>query len=191
VAKKKEIAEIPEAEISISKDMALGKIFADSGMFPDIKSAAQGCVKIVAGKELGLTPIQSLNAFYFYNGKLGMFAQTISALIKRSKDYNYKIEEHTKEKCTIAFFKNDEELGKSDFTTEKAAKAGLINKDNWKNYIMNMLFTKALSNGAKWYCPEVICGFSTVEDLQDVEPMPVKPDVVTIKNEEVETNGEA
>ena len=33
--------------------MALSEVFLKSGMFPDVKSQAQGVVKILAGKELG------------------------------------------------------------------------------------------------------------------------------------------
>jgi hypothetical protein len=179
-----------KSEVIISNDMALGKVFADSGMFPDVKSAAQGCVKIIAGRELGLSPIQSQNAFYILNNRVGMFAQTVAALIKKSKEYDYTIEEHNEEKCIITFYKNDEIVGRSDFDKAKAAKAGLINKDNYKNYPMNMYFAKAISNGAKWYCPEVICGFSTVEDLQEIEKIPVEKDVITItEKEEIKKNG--
>jgi hypothetical protein len=39
-----------------------------------------------------------------------------------------------------------------------AAAAGLTNKDNWKKYPRNMLFARAISNGQKWYAPDVYNG---------------------------------
>ena len=41
-------------------------------------------------------------------------------------------------------------------------------KDNYKNYPRNMYFARALSNACRWYCPEVIQGYYTVEELQDL-----------------------
>lgn len=150
-----------------------GKMFAESGVFPDIKSAAQGAVKILAGRELGLSPMQSVNSFYFVNGKLAMMTQAMSALIKKSGKYDYQILTQTTECCTIAFFKingEKEKLGDSTFNKEMAIKAGIINKDSWKNYPINMYFNRALANGARWYCPDAIYGFYTVEELMDIEP---------------------
>ena len=39
-----------------------------------------------------------------------------------------------------------------------ASAAGLTNKDNWKKYPRNMLFARAISNGQKWYAPDVYNG---------------------------------
>lgn len=177
----------------IVQGLELGKVFAESGVFPDIKSAAQGYVKILAGKELGLSPMQALNSFYFIAGRLGVMAQTLGALIKKSGKYDYKIETHSEQECVIVFYKIEDkkeiEIGKSKFDIKMAARAGIINKDNWKNYPMNLLFARALANGARWYCPDAISGFYTVEELRDLEPEP-KKDVVEITTEgEVKTNG--
>jgi hypothetical protein len=38
---------------------------------------------------------------------------------------------------------------------KEAQQAGLAAKDNWKKHPKNMLFARALSNGAKWYCADV------------------------------------
>jgi len=62
-----------------------------------------------------------------------------------------------------------EKLGNSTFTIEdaqkityydhKAAKTKkLTEKDNWVNYTRNMLFARALSNGERWYTPDVFGG---------------------------------
>jgi hypothetical protein len=159
------------------ESMELGKIFADSEVFPDIKTAAQGCIKVLAGRELGMTPLQSLNAFYFVSGKLAIVTQTVAALIKKSGKYDYSISNHTAEECAITFYKingEKEEIGMSKFDLKMAAKAGIVNKDNWKNYPMNMLFARALMNGVRWFCPDVMsASIYSVEELQDLnEPKP-------------------
>lgn len=165
-------------QLQINEGMELGKIFAESGVFPDIKSAAQGYIKILAGKELGLTPMQSLSSFYFVNGKIGITANTISALIKKSGKYDYVIKKHDDTECTIIFKRplktqaEDIILGESQFTIKDAAKAGIVNGSAWKNYPKNMLYARAIMNGARWYCPDIMNAFNlSVEELVDMEPI--------------------
>lgn len=181
-----------EQNKALNESMEYGKLFADSGIFPDIKSAAQGAVKILAGKEVGLSPMQSINAFYFVNGKLAMMTQAMSALVKKSGKYDYQIISQTLEGCTIEFFKingEKEKIGESIFDKKMAAAAGIINKDIWKNYPINMYFNRAFANGVKWYCPDAIYGFHTVEELQDIT-IEAKKDIIEITPEgEVKKDG--
>ena len=76
----------------------------------------------------------------------------------------------------------------STLTIKDAAKAGLVNKDVWKNYPKNMLFARAVSNACRFYCPEVISGYYSTEELEDLgetaEPVKV-PVSVNIPDAEV------
>lgn len=175
-----------ELTVGMGNGMELAKIFADSAIFPDIKTAAQGFVKILAGRELGMTPMQALNNFYFVNGRIGITANAAASLIKNSGKYDYEVKTHTEEACVIIFKSKDAIIGESSFTTKDAAKAGLINKDVWKNYPRNMMFSRALMNGIRWYCPDALSGCSySVDELDDLTP--VKP---TVKTVEITQNGE-
>ena len=162
---------------SIKEPMALGEIFAKSGMFPDIKTQAQACVKILAGRELGISPIEAMTNIYIVNNKIALTTKLMGALFKKNKGYDYTLEVLTDTECIIAFYKIEQdkktELGKSSFTIKDAAKAGLVNKDNWKSYPRNMLFARALSNGIRWYAPETSCGYD-YEEIEDVPFTPVK-----------------
>jgi hypothetical protein len=188
---KQEIVVLKATEV-LGELMEYGKMFAESKVFPDVASAAQGAIKILAGREVGLSPMQAINSFYFVNGKLGMMTQAMAALIKKSGKYDYQILSQNIEGCTIAFFKingEKEKLGESTFDKKMAAGAGIINKDVWKNYPINMYFNRALANGARWYCPDAISGFYTVEELQDLEPS--KPEKVITINAEGEVKEDA
>lgn len=157
---------------SLNEPMALGDVFMKSGLFKDVKTKAQAVVKILAGRELGLAPIESMiNIYMTPNGQIGLQAKIIGSLIKKSGKYDYTVDKLDNEGCTITFYILDYtgegkriELGKSTFTKRDAALAGIINKDNWKNYPRNMMFARALSNGAKWYTPDAFCGY-TAEEL--------------------------
>lgn len=163
---------------SLVEPMAIGDVFAQSGMFPDVKTQSQAAVKILAGKELGLLPFESMASIYMVNGKLALTSKAMASLIIRSGRYSYEIKEHTAEVCKIVFYRKSEEgphseIGVSEYSTKDAAKAGIVNKDSWKNYPMNMLFARALSNGCRWFCPDVVSGYYTTEELDEV--VDVKP----------------
>lgn len=173
--------------------MSLSDIFAKSGMFTDVKNQYQAFVKIIAGKELGFSPIDSMTNIFFVKDRRGLTSAALALLIKKSNKYDYIVEKLEEKECVIAFYKVTEKenilIGKSSFTFADAAKAGLVNKDNWKNYPRNCLFARALANGIRWYTPDVVCGYA----IEEMEDLPVaKPDVIEITTEgEVKTNGEA
>jgi hypothetical protein len=152
----------------LKRPMAIGQVFASSGMFPDIKSQAQAVVKILAGKEIGLSPFESMAGIYVVNGKLALTSKVMSGLIKRSKTYDYIVKKLDDQECIITIMKGDKELGTSSFSIKDAAKAGLVNKEPWKAYPRNMLFARAVSNACRFYCPEVVSGYYTVEELSDI-----------------------
>jgi hypothetical protein len=163
----------------LKEPMAIGEVFAQSGMFPDVKSQAQACVKILAGKELGLSAFESMASIYIVNGKLALTSKAMSGLIKKSKTYDYIIKKLDDSECVIAIMKGEVEIGQSAFTIKDAAKAGLVNKDVWKNYPKNMLFARTLSNACRFYCPEVISGYYSQEELEDLNEV-VSPAKVAV-----------
>ena len=169
----------------LEEPMALGEIFAASGMFSDIKTQAQAVVKILAGHELGLAPLEAMTNIYIVNGKVSLQSKLIAALIKKSGKYDYQIDKLTDDECTITFIQYMDnkrvEIGKSSFTKADAAKAGVINKDVWKNYPRNMMFARALSNGARWFAADVFCGYTT-EEIQE-EPLVTKIISIDAKGE--------
>jgi hypothetical protein len=141
--------------ISTTEIMNIGKAFAESGMFPDIKSAAQAVVKIQAGAEMGIPPFAAMSGIHIIQGKPTIGAGLMAANVKASNKYDYKVIEQTEKVCSIDFYKGKEKLGNSTFTIEEAKKAGTKNLDKFPK---NMLFARAISNGVKWYTPDVFSG---------------------------------
>jgi len=139
----------------------LGTLLARSGYFQDARDMAQAVVKVLAGRELGFGPIASMTGVYIVKGRVTLSANLMAASIKRSGKYDYRIREHTPTACKLEFFQRVEagweSLGESAFTAEDAKAAGLAG-DAWRHYPRNMVFSRALSNGAKWYCPDVFGG---------------------------------
>lgn len=137
--------------------MRLGSLLAQSGYFTDSREAAQAVTKMMAGAELGFGPIASMTGINIIKGKVTLSANLIAAAIKRSGRYNYRVRKMTDSECEIVFYEGKEEIGVSTFTAKDAANAGLMG-ENWRKFPRNMLFARAISNGAKWYCPDLSGG---------------------------------
>ena len=142
----------------VADAMSLAEAFARSGFFSDATDAAKAIVKIQAGRELGIPPVAAMTGINIVQGRISLGANILAGLVKRHPAYDYRVIEHTEERCLIAFYQGDNHLGTSDFTIEDAASAGLASKQNWRTYPRNMLFARAMSNGVRWYCPDVTAG---------------------------------
>ncbi len=140
----------------------LGKLLAASGYFADVKDQAQAAVKVLAGDELGIPPIASMTGIYIVKGKIQLGATLIASRI-RAHGYDYRILFFDTTKCVIEFHGrldsagNRAALGESSFTIADAIAAG-IKSDMYAKYPRNMLFSRAISNGAKWFTPDVFSG---------------------------------
>ena len=150
--------------ISSVDDLArVGEVFVKSGFFADTRDAAQAIVKVMAGQELGFAPIASMTGVYIVKGKVSLSANLIAAAVKRSGRYTFRVRKHDATVCEIEFFEcdklgNKESIGFSSFSIEEARAAKLTDSATWKNFPRNMLYARAISNGAKWHCPDVFGG---------------------------------
>lgn len=152
-------------KVTPTEAMTLGKTFAESGLFPDIKAACQAIVKIMAGQEMGIGPFQAMNGIHIIQGKATVGAGLMAAMVKGSGKYDYVVIEQTDKVCEIEYLQAGKPIGRSKFTIEDAKKAGTKNLDK---YPANMLFARAMSNGVKWYTPDVFNGPVYVPDEIEV-----------------------
>jgi hypothetical protein len=141
--------------LPVNDIMVMAKNFAESGMFTDAKQAVQAFVKIQAGQEIGLPPFASMSGIHIIQGKPTLGAGVIASAVKGSGKYDYKVKQMNETICSIDFFQGTENIGNSTFTIEEAKKAGTKNIDKFPK---NMLFARAISNGVKWFCPDVFSG---------------------------------
>jgi hypothetical protein len=148
----------PNMITSLSDAERAAAAMAKSGYFQDATQAAQALVKILAGQEMGFGPFASMNGIHIIKGKPGVGANLQAAAVKGSRRYDYKVRELTDKVCKIEYFEGKESIGVSEFTYEDAVKAGT---QNLGKFTRNMLFARAMSNGVKWFCPDVFNG-STV-----------------------------
>jgi len=140
---------------SMDDAMKAAQAMAASGFFQDARQAAQAVVKILAGQELGVGPFTSMTGVYIIQGRPALSANLMAAAVKRGGRYNFRVIELTDTRCEIAFFEHGQECGRSTFTADEARRAGTKNMDKFPK---NMLYARAISNGVRWYCPDVLGG---------------------------------
>jgi hypothetical protein len=158
---------ITEAEIATAQSLA--RAFHQSGFFKNVQSEAQAFVKIMLGREFGLGPAESMRSVYVVNGKPAFEAAWIAGRIKSSGKYDYKILEHDDERCVLRFFQdgkpitgimgpNNKPIPDVSFTMADARKADILKNPNYQKYPRNMLFARALTNGARFHTPDIFNG---------------------------------
>lgn len=176
-----EVEEVPAPPESKASSKASGLSMVQtalaltkSGYFSErsrLLTASQTLTKILAGQELGLPPVASVMGVYIVQGRVGLSANLIGALIKRSGRYDYRVVHLDRERCRILFIQRDRdggwtEIGDSEFSIDDARLAGLLNRGGggergpaaWQAYPRNMLFSRALVNGARWHTPDIFSG---------------------------------
>lgn len=146
---------------------AWGALMAASGFFKDARSEAQAAVKILYGMELGFSVGASMTDLHVIDGKLVIGANLHAAAVKRSGKYDYRVLELDDEHCAIEFYElvrrpdgvvEREALGPpSVFNLDDAERAALTDRGNrmYEKYPRNMVFSRAMTNGIAWYCPDV------------------------------------
>lgn len=153
--------------------LSIGETFFKSGMFTDIKNAQQAIVKIMAGKELGIPPFAAMSGIHIIQGKPTIGAGLIASTVKGSGKYDYRVVKSDEKICSIDFYQSKELIGNSTFTIEDARKAGTKNMDKFPK---NMLFARAISNGVKWFTPDVFSGpVYVTEEINFEQPAKEEP----------------
>jgi hypothetical protein len=132
-------------------------------------SVEQALAVILMGRELGVGPTTALSNIIISMGKPTLGASLVGALIQKSGRYSYTVTEMSDRSVTIDFYDAaglpggaKTLVGSSTFTVEDAQRAGLLQGNRttgaWDKYLRNMLLARALTNGARWYCPGVFGG---------------------------------
>lgn len=144
----------------------VAKALAESGFFKDAKGAQQALAKILIGRDLGLSPAESMTALHVFDGKVEASADFHATRVRSREGYDYTAEWFGTEGtpafgCKVTIYgphlgEPYQQRGESEFTLKDAETAGIGKKDVWKKYPRNMLFARAMSNGVAWFCPEVM-----------------------------------
>lgn len=155
---------------TIDEAIRLATAFAKAGMFA-VQSPEQALTILMAGMELGLRPTQSMRAFSVIKGKPVLDASAMVAVCVAKRDI---CEYFTVIETTVTYATYEtKRVGSHDpvrmsFTIDQAKNAGLLGKDNWRNFPDDMLRARASSKLARAVYPDLLLGIYTKDEIEGI-----------------------
>jgi hypothetical protein len=189
VPKKKVIeSDVPmlPSEIEMKKFEQIAHQVINAKLAPrGVDTVEKVMVILQTGRELGFTPMMSLNNIHVIEGRPTLGVHMVAALLENAgidyetiKDYEpiYKDPETRSgllDYETVIRFHKTTKNGrhiKEDvkFTYKDAVAAGLQNKSNWKSYPKQMCWNRCLIIGSRRVAPKALMGMYEHSELADV-----------------------
>lgn len=170
---------------SADEVMALGKLLYDGGLqSKNCNSPAKLAVRIVAGMEVGLSPIQSINWIMVVNGRAVIWGDAALALVRASgklESIEETIEGDGDYKTAVCRTARAVGKGKpaavreTRFSVADARRANLWGKDGpWTEYPDRMLAMRARSWNLRDGFGDVLSGIGIAEEEMDVPKVEVR-----------------
>lgn len=135
------------------------------------KLGADGIFAIVSkARSLGMSEIEALNGgLYYLQGKVGMPAETMAALIRQKSHSIVKDKTSSDSVCILHGRRADNgDTWTIKFSLDDAKRAGLL-KNSYEKYPAAMLYNRAMSFMARQLFPDVIRGAGyTLEELKEI-----------------------
>jgi hypothetical protein len=165
----KSIQETAELAMRLSKSALLAEAYR--GKEADV------FVTLLAGSELGLLPLQSLNAFDVIKGRPAMKPVAMLALVRSHPRVEYARVEASATQATISTkMRGDDFVAKTTFTMEQAKIAGLAGNENYRKFPQQMLTWRCIGLHCRTHHSDIIGGYYTTEEAEtferDVTPSP-------------------
>lgn len=162
----------------VGEAWAFSELLSRSGMLPKNTTVEGATVAMVAGARLGLDPFQSVQGIASINGRPAIWGDAMVAVAKNSGKLEYIRKETISGKTQdaagirVVVKRTDEtEPYVEEFTIADAKRAGLWDKPGpWKQYPRRMLFMRARAFALRDAFADVLRGFRSVEEEQDMPP---------------------
>jgi len=164
---------------------AVSEYMAASGYFADAPKTSQAAVKIMLGRDLGVSASVAMVSIHVgKSGRPSLSGALIAALLKRA-GYSWKFITHTALECTAAFYYGDkpmtDEAGKRTTVTwtyddaKKALLTGPVGDSKapsmYDKYGADMLYNRMIVRFQRRFAPEVTAGMVvyTPDELEEIE----------------------
>lgn len=123
---------------------------------------------MLSGREIGLPPMTALQVTHVIEGKPGLSAEGMRALVFAA-GHVVEFVESTGATCTIRGRRRfSETWTEVTWTLDMARAAGLAQRPIWKTYPRTQLQARATTELCRMIFPDVIHGFRSVEELDDM-----------------------
>lgn len=165
----------------VREAMGIAKLLVESGMVPKALPKPEAVLYVImAGREIGLSVVQSLRSLHIIDGKLVMSADLMQAQVLRSglAEYFMLIESSDR----IATYETKRHgvpaPTRMSYSIEQAQRAGLTNKQNWKNHPEAMLRARCISSLARAVYPDALAGMYDPDEIAELPSVPATISVV-------------
>lgn len=162
----KAIAIIPH---SVPEVQSLAELIGRSALLPDALRGKTDdiIVSILAGAELGLSPMAAIRGVFVVQGKPVLAADTMVGLVLGSglAEYFVQIESSHTSVTWETKRKGSPVAQRVTWTIEDAKKAGIHLKDNWRAYTRQMLAARAKAELARSAYSDVLAGVYDPDEI--------------------------
>lgn len=155
-------------------DLELCRRAVAAGLVPRGLTPEQAYLSLLAGRELGLSDVQSLRLVQAIEGRISLTAQAMGGLLQRAGG-SIVWHESTDEVADVEV-RFGESVRRTRWTIAMARRAGLAGRGTWSRYPMAMLSARALSDACRYAAPSVLAG---VYDPEELASIPTTPEPAT------------
>ena len=136
------------------------------GKAPDV------LIILMAGHEMGLSPMQAIRGMQVIEGRPTMSAELMVAQCLRHPAIceSFEMVESTPEKATYEAKRKGARPQRLSFTLKEAQSAGLTNKDNWRKWPAAMLRARASGALARVVFPDLVGGIYSDDEADEIQP---------------------
>lgn len=131
----------------------------------------EAAAAVLAGAEVGLSPLAALRSFDIIQGVAAPRALTLRA-IAQANGAQFQTTEESERKVVMRARRLGGEWETVTWTIERATKLGLHTKDNWKKQPQAMLVARATAELARRVAADAILGLGFAAEEVDVEESP-------------------
>jgi len=158
---------------------SLAKSLCKTEFVPRGLDVDNATARVLMGDELGLSPLAALRSIYVVHGTPALYARTMVALTL-SKGHEVWTESTSDSKVVVCGRRRgSEHIEKSEWTMDRAKRAGYTSNAKYASTPQEMLYSKAAGEVCRKIAADVLAGIPyTVEDLELEESAP-KSETVT------------
>jgi hypothetical protein len=161
---------------NVSEAMALSQMISSSALLPTHLRGkpADVLITILTGRELGLSPMQSIRGMYVVSGKAATSADLMVALtVSRPQCKYFRLVETNGQSATYETLREGMEKPVSlTFTLKQAQAAGLMGNATWQKYPDAMLRARCSSALVRAVYPDLLAGVYDKDELPQQEERP-------------------
>ena len=166
--------ELVRKEHPIEAIERMGQYIAKSGFF-GVKTPEQAIALMLIAQAEGRHPASAAQDYHVIQNRPALKADTMLARFQQAGGV-VQWEEYTDTRVAATFSHLQGGKVTVDWDMDRAKRAGLGSKGNWKNYPRAMLRARVISEGIRTVYPAVLGGMYTPEEVSDMPPIEVMPE---------------